>query len=151
MAHRRELILAAITAALTNSPDKPAGVTVHRYRTRPIDADKLPAVVVYPGPGKGGVGETVLRMDHDNNVERALSVRIEVRESGDPPDQILDPFLVWVTKVMRSDPTLGGLSRDIEEQSTSIDADEKDRVYAGAANDWLVTYATKEDNPEAPA
>lgn len=151
MAHRREVILAAIVAALTNSLDKPAGVTVHRYRTRPIESDKLPAIVVYAGPGKGGVGETVARIDHDDGVERALTVRIELRESGDPPDLILDPLCVWVTKTMRSNPTLGGLCRDIEEQATTLDAEERDRVYAAAASDWLVTYATKEDNPEAPA
>ncbi len=149
MASRRELILAAIVAALTDAADKPPALTIHRYRTRPIDSDRLPAAVVYVGPGRGGVGENVSRMDHDTGLEHALSVRIELRIMGEPPDAVLDPLYVWAVKTLRSNPTLGGLARDLEEQTSSFDAEERDRVYGALAIDVLVTFATKENDPEA--
>jgi hypothetical protein len=149
VASKRELVLAAIVAKLTDAADKPPALNVHRYRTRPIDSDRLPAAVVYVGPGRGGVGENVTRMDHDPGLEHALSVRIELRVTGEPPDAIVDPLYVWVIKTLRGDPTLSGLCRDIEEQASSFDAEERDRIYGALALDLLVSFATKENDPEA--
>lgn len=147
MASVREQILAAIVQRLETGANKPAGLTIHRYRTRPIDQDKLPAAVVYVGANPGGVGETVERMDHDDGVERTLIVRIELRIAGEPPDQVLDPLYVWTVKTLRADQTLGGLARELLERSTSFDAHAADQVYAGAAVDVAVTFATREDDP----
>lgn len=147
MASRRELILQAVVAALGAS-SKPTGVAVHRYRTRPLERDALPALVVYPAVREGAVAETITRLDHDDALERALRVRVEIRAEGEPPDEALDPLYVWVVKSLRADPTLGGLAQDLEEEAVSFDAAERDAVYAAAAVDFHVTYYTSEDDPE---
>jgi hypothetical protein len=46
MSSIRSQILAAMKSAL-DAPEKPAGLSVHRTKTRPITADKLPAIVIY--------------------------------------------------------------------------------------------------------
>ena len=44
----REQIMVALVAALsTGGAGSPAGLTVHRERTRPIETDSLPAIMVY--------------------------------------------------------------------------------------------------------
>lgn len=146
MASVRELILQAAVAAL-NGAGKPAGLAVHRNRTRPFGSDQLPAIVLYPGPDP----EDVVLATHDGGVERRFTVRAECRAiaAGVPPDQATDPLTTWCTRALHEDPTFGGLAAEIEERRISWAAEETDQVFAAAAVDFLVTYYTHADDPEA--
>lgn len=149
MPSQRERILQAIVARLDS--DKLSGVTVHRYRTRPIHADKLPAWVVYPITAPAGESERVARRPAGGKVDRTVNIRVELRVVAEPPqapDEALDPHYVAIVKSLMGEPTLGGLALDIEERATSFDAAEHDQVYAAAATDFDVTYATAEIDPE---
>lgn len=149
MASRREAVIQAIETLLQGAAL--AGVTVHRYRTRPIDSDDLPAWVVYPFTAPGGESERAQRRTLGGQVDRILTVRVELRVVAAPPlapDAALDPHYVAVVRAMLGAPTLGGLSLDIEERATSFDAVERDQVYAAAGVDFEVTYATLEADPE---
>ncbi len=140
MASVREQILQAVELALSG-PGKPAGVSVHRYRTRPFNSDALPALVIYPAPD----GERVERVTlQPSRADRTLTIRIECRliAAGEPPDTALDPLLVWVTRAIMADPTLGGLAVRTTEVRTLWDAEELDRVYAAAAVDFQIEYRT---------
>ena len=147
MASIREQIIQAVVAALDGS-GKPAGLTVHRYRTRPLEKDDLPAQVVYPAGTGGAVAETVRLYGGTNDVLRELRVRIESRVMGAQPDQLLDPLYIWAVKAVMSDPTLGGLAHEIREEATSFDAVEFEQPVGASATDIIVEYVTSQDDPE---
>ena len=151
MASQRTAILTAVAGAL-DGVGKPVGATVHRHRTRPLAADKLPAMVVYsvvpPGMGQA---ERVDRTDHEGDVERILTVRVEARATGSPTEDAVDALYVWAVKALRTDPTLGGLALDLAERAVSYAADEGEDALAACAVDFEVTYYTTEDDPEVGA
>jgi hypothetical protein len=146
MSSRREQLVVAAVAAL-NAAGKPAGVTVHRARTRPLAQDQLPAMVVYL------LSEDTTRGDGRDGYKarRNAKVRIECRvavEDDTPPDTAVDPLLTWATKAMMADPYWGGLARNTQEDATTWDADETDRVYAAAAVDFTIDYLTAAGDPD---
>ena len=148
MASIREQIIQAVVTALDGA-GKPQGLTVHRYRTRPIEKDKLPAQVVYPSGSGGSVAETTsLYGGMADDVLRELRVRVESRATGEPADQALDPLYLWSVRSIMADPTLGGLAFSIREEATSFDAAEFEEVIGAAATDFIVEYVTSRDDPE---
>lgn len=143
---RRESILVAALAAL-NGAGKPAGVTVHRQRTRPIDKDALPAMVVYT------LSEATTRGDGPRGYKarRGVRVRVECRMSvadETPADTAIDPLVSWVVKAMMTDPQWGELAHNTQEDATTWDADESDLVYAAAAVDFTIDYVTAAGDPD---
>lgn len=140
MASVRERIVDAVVAAL-NAPGKPAGLTVHRSRTRPIDKDRLPAMVVYLATEDVGDHAAIAVM-------RTLRIRVECRVTGDPPDTVLDEHVTWAVKALKADEKLGGLAVRINEVRTVWDAAERDKVYAAAATEFEIEYATAYNDPE---
>lgn len=144
---RRELIIAAAVAAL-GGVGKPAGLSVHRKRMRPMDKDALPSQVVYARPGNEA-SESINRIDIDaDQVERHFWLRVESRAIGDPADAAVDELNNWAEQTLLTDSGLRALVFDIEARAIIWDADEKDKVYALAAEDFLVTYFTSATDPE---
>lgn len=153
MASVRESILAAAKTALEGAGG-PTGLTVHRRRTRPINLDNLPAIVVYV------LRENVQVIDQDDPAERVMTLRAECRQkgasttptvAGDDPDTLLDPLLTWAVSTLLTDSTLEALVLDIEERQTLWEAEELDQVYAAAAVDFEITYLTAATDPESAA
>ncbi len=146
----RETIIAAAAAALDGA-GKPSGLTVHRFRTRPIDEDDLPAVAVY------NLGETIQLETHDEpSVLRTLMIRLEHRVktlvgSADSPDKVLDPLLAWGTKGLLTDSALEALIISIEEVKIEWVAMEADKRYGGAAQDFSIEFSTNWDDQETAA
>jgi len=150
---RERIVEAAMTALEQSASPNPA--VVHRYRTRPIERDQLPAIVLYPTvpPGRGQ-SELVQRLDHDDGLERTLNLRAECRAEvaeGEIADAVVDPLYLWVVTALRADPTLGGLAVDLQERAVSYDAAESGRIFAACAVDFEVTYYTAEDDPAEEA
>lgn len=152
MPSRRELIVQALVAALDGA-DKPAGLTVHRFRTRPlVGAEDLPAVVVYLQQ------ETTARGDgpHGYKARRACTIRVECRTrvAGDAidttaPDAALDALTSWAVRAVMADPRQGGLAHNTQETATQWAAEETDAVYAAAAVDFTVDFITAAGDPDA--
>ena len=146
----RETIMAAAEAALDGA-GKPAGLNVHRFRTRALDRDDMPAMAVYH------LGEVVELETHDEpSVLRTLTVRVEHRvktlvTSTDPPDKTLDPLVAWGTKGLLTDAALNALIVSIEEMSIEWATAEADSLYGGAAQDFKIEYATVWDDQETAA
>ena len=145
----RETIMAAIAAALDGA-GKPAGLTVHRSRTRPLDRDDMPAMAVYH------LGETVALETHDESVLRTLTIRVEHRvktlaTSADAPDKTLDPLVAWGTKGLLTNAALDALIVSIEEVEINWATFEADSLYGGAAQDFKIEYATVWDDQETAA
>lgn len=148
MESQRERIARAIAEALENGPGKPAGLNIHRFRTRPIASDRLPAQVI-------AFEAEDARVDtHGPTTERQLRVRIQSRvrvPSGIAPDEALDPLLTYAIRTLHTDPGLRSLVTSLEEVGTAWDAIEMENTYAAAEQTFRVEYATAEDDPTRPA
>src|ERR1700686_425359 len=93
----REQIMIALVAALSaGGSGSPTGLTVHRERTRPIEIDSLPAIMVY---ADDDVPKTLGQQTYAAPLtERQFSLALECRAQGSnsvSPDAALDPVLVW--------------------------------------------------------
>lgn len=144
MSSMREQVLLAVVAALDGHGAKPEGTTVHRWRTRPVEQDELPAAVVYQVREATQDRATAL-------LDRTLRVRVEarVRAVGESPDQALDPLLTWIVRAMTEDPKFGGVAADTTEQETTWDAADLDRILGAAAVDFDIQYQTTRQDPES--
>lgn len=146
MATVRELIVAAVLDAL-NAAGKPADVTVHRQRNRPIEQDSLPAILVYTA--QEAVDEP--EGDLDDTVERALTLRIEQRAkvaSGQAPDTALDPLYAWTVQALQADPTFGGLAVRLWEMGHAWNMEERNVALAGSVTTFGVEFYTAASDPE---
>jgi hypothetical protein len=143
----REQIFPAIQTLLEASGG-PAGLTVHRERTRPIEKETLPAVLLYadddnPKPLGGQQYKAPL-------TERQLSLVCECRAKGTlsiSPDTALDPLIVWVTKQIVGNEQFGGLANGVDEQRTVWISREGEVPVAAAAIHFTVKYRTARADP----
>lgn len=110
-------------------------VHVHRHAVRPIDKDHLPAAIPYVLNCKPiQDAQTWGPRGYD------LEIRVEVRTTGTPVDQVLDPMISLVQQVMLAEPFLGGYAFNVKEGETQYDALDRDKTYCAAALDFTVTF-----------
>lgn len=149
----REQIIAAVIAALkaAATPDgesAPAGLTIHRERTRPIEVDSLPAILVY------FEDDTVKPFDGQRYrsplVKRDLQIALQCRAEGSAtasPDQALDSILTWALKAGFADETFGGLALGAAELRTDWKSREGDAPVAAATLHMSLEYRTSRLDP----
>lgn len=153
MSSIREQIAAAVVALLgAESIDlgTPLNLTVHRERTRPIEKDKLPAILVYfedeePTPLAKQRFSAPL-------TERHLNVVLEMRtvpDAGQAPDEAVDPLYMWAVQQILGNEKLGGLAMGVTEGPMKWMATEADLVYAGAALHLVIHYRTSRLDPSS--
>jgi hypothetical protein len=143
----REQIMVLLVAALGAS-GKPSGLTVHRERTRPIEVDSLPAIMVYadddvPKPLAGQNYAAPL-------TERQFSVVLECRAQGSgsvSPDAALDPVLVWAVQTIVAGERFGGLASGVEEGRTVWSSREADVPVASAKLSLTIKFRTARSDP----
>lgn len=147
----REQIAAAVVASLSGSGG-PAGLTVHRERTRPIETDSLPAILVYfeddsaPKPFDGQKYRSPLVK---RSVQLALQCRAQGNPPATPPDLALDPIIVWATQRMFADETFGTLAIAVEEGRAEWKSREGDIPVAAATIRFSIEYRTARIDPTA--
>jgi len=152
MASRRDVILDAMVALLgtgtVNGHAQPAGLTVSRQRTLPLDASQLPAQAVYlideeisTGPGRGP----------SRLARRKMRVCVEHRcVVTTTADQDVDPLISWSVQALCANPQLATGVHDIQEMGTVWD--QTDSSLLGAARTmFLVDYLTAATDPDAVA
>ena len=147
MSSIREQIVDGIVALLEAS-GSPAGLTVHRERTRPIEDDSLPALVVYCEDEEPK--STDKQTFRSPLVERSLRLIVEARAratGGLAPDQALDPLLVWTAQQILQNETIGGLAIGATEGKTSWITKEADVVVAAAIANYHIRYRTARTDP----
>jgi hypothetical protein len=138
---RRELVIKGAKAALL-MPGKPAELAVHRHRTRPIETDALPAVVLLNG------NETIIRQTAAPPIiDRELVFRAECRAEGEPVDEVLDPYLTWVEKQLTTDSAFLALVRQVEIRRVIWDQRTSKKAVAAAAVEFAVQYRTRFGDP----
>lgn len=146
-------MLAALNVATVTKSDgtvvsKPAALTVHRERTRPIEIDSLPAIMVYDDddPPKP-LGQQQYRAPL---TEHQLTASLELRAAGSagvPPDAALDPLYVWAMLAICADVTFGGLASEVEEGKTAWSSKEGVTPLAAAKLSFTVRYRTSRLDP----
>lgn len=144
----REQIAAALVAALSTGTSGITGLTIHRERTRPIETDSLPAILVYfqddaPHP----FDKQKFRSPY---AERDVTVALECRAQGSQSlavDQALDPVLVWAVTGGFADETFGGLALGAEEGRTEWKSREADLPVAAATLHFTIYYRTTRLDP----
>jgi hypothetical protein len=140
--------MSAIVATL-GAAGAPAGLTVHRERTRPIEIDSLPAILVYAedAPKPKPWGEQNYRAPL---VERQVLLRLECRAEGTSStavDVALDPITVWATQQMLKDVSFGGLANEVVEENTAWQSREGDLPIASCAIHFTVKFRTSRLDP----
>jgi hypothetical protein len=154
---REQLIVAAVaalSAATITKVDgvtvvtKPAGLSVHRERTRPIEIDSLPAIMVYSedDPPKT-LGTQVYRAPL---TEHQLTVALELRAQGSAgvsPDAALDPLYVWAILALGADVSFGGLASEVEEGRMTWNSHEGDVPVVAAKLQINIRYRTSRLDP----
>jgi hypothetical protein len=147
----REQIISAVVTALSEGAGIPSGLTVHRERTRAIEADSLPACLVYfeddePMP-IGSKYKAPL-------IERDINFAAELRAFGSAdvtPDQALDPLIMWTLTQLFLDESFGGLANGIVERKTVWNSKEGDVPLASATIHLTIKYRTSRTDPSAKA
>ena len=136
-------ITAAVHALLNAST--PVGTTIHRDRNVPINADELPAMVVYfMGDSPGQNDEVYL----GGAQQRVTTVRVEIRVkvTGTPPtpwEEATDTLRSFVLTTLLPDESLGGLADLMVRREVLIDGAEADYSYAACALDFDYHYLYK--------
>ena len=143
---REQIIAAAITAL--QATGKPAGLNVFRERTRPIEIDSLPSIMVYAedDPPKPFDGQTY----RSPFVVRVLLLRLELRAAcaaNVAPDTALDPLIVWAIQAIMANEQFGSLANGVEEIRTAWNSREGDTPVAAATIHFTVRYRTSRLDP----
>lgn len=131
---QNQILSYAVSALQANASLSAAGVTVHRYRTRPIGKDTLPAIVVYPV-----LDEYLNRVGTEEApvVERQFRFWVECRaattDTATPIDEVLDPLYIGAIQALYADPRFGNLLSGLQLERSQWDAFEADRTYGGLA------------------
>lgn len=143
----REQIVVALVAAL-NGTSGITGLTIHRERTRPIEIDSLPAIMVY---ADDDVPKTLGQQVYAAPLtERQLTLAIECRAQGTSsvsPDEALDPVLVFAAKTVLANERFGGLASGVEEGKTVWSSREGDVPVASAKLSFTIRYRTSRLDP----
>lgn len=82
--------------------------------------------------------------------ERQLSIGVQGRAKGAtgvPPDQALDPIMVWAIKTVMANETFGGLANGVEEGRTVWSSREGDDPIAAATVHFTIKYRTSRLDP----
>ena len=146
----REQIIVALVAALNAGVGTSGitGLTIHRERTRPIEIDSLPAVMVY---ADDDVPKTLAQQVYAAPLtERQLTLALECRaqgSSGVSPDAALDPVLVWAAQTLLANERFGGLANGAEEGRTTWNSREGDVPVVSAKLSFTVRYRTSRLDP----
>lgn len=138
MSSTRETIVAALVSRLKSPPDgitMPLGLTadrVHRFILRPIEADKLPALVAYRYDCKPVESLHLAGDSRDTQLLYELMVRVEVRAIGEPVDQVVDALEQYVRQCVFSDTSLGGLTAGARELGYEVDGAALNQHFAAS-------------------
>lgn len=139
-------LVAALTAAAA-APGAPSGLTIHRERTRPIETDSLPAIMVY---ADDEAPKEFAQQTYSPLTERQFALVLNCRaqgSSGVSPDEALDPVLVLAAQTVFANEQFGGLANGAEEGRTVWSSREGDALVAAAKMNFTIRYRTSRSDP----
>ena len=135
MASKREQILAALKTTLAGT----TGVSTRIYRSRiePITNGESPAVVIEPITDEPSTNNSsYLKIDW------TLRIRIVVIIRGTIPDSVGDPTVESLFTKVLTDPTVGGLAKDIRPATQTFEVLEADTPAGIITCEFEIDYRT---------
>lgn len=135
MASKREQILAALKTTLAGT----TGVSTRIYRSRiePITNGESPAIVIEPITDEPSTNNSsYLKIDW------TLRVRIVVIIRGTIPDSVGDPTVESLFTKVLTDPTVGGLAKDIRPATQTFEVLEADTPAGLITCEFEIDYRT---------
>ena len=135
MASKREQILAALKTTLAGT----TGVSTRIYRSRiePITNGESPAIVIAPITDEPSINNSsYLKIDW------TLRVRIVVIIRGTVPDSVGDPTVESLFSKVLTDPTVGGLAKDIRPATQTFEVLEADTPAGLITCEFEIDYRT---------
>ena len=135
MASKREQILAALKTTLAGT----TGVSTRIYRSRiePITNGESPAIVIEPITDEPSINNSsYLKIDW------TLRVRIVVIIRGTVPDSVGDPTVESLFTKVLTDPTVGGLAKDIRPATQTFEVLEADTPAGLITCEFEIDYRT---------
>ena len=139
MASKREQILAALKTTLAGT----TGVSTRIYRSRiePITNGESPAVVIEPITDEPSTNDSsYLKIDW------TLRVRIVVIIRGTIPDSVGDPTVESLFTKVLTDPTVGGLAKDIRPATQTFEVLDADQPAGLITCEFEIDYRTSYNN-----
>jgi len=147
MPHVRTQIRNAVVTALTNLAT--IGTNVHPSRLWPLQQTDLPALLVYTVSDQVDYERSTI--GRPRLLWRDLDLVVEARATGATGlDDILDQIESEVTTALNLDPTLGGLSKDIDFAGAEIDFDQAEQPVGTNKMTFRMAYRHREDDPNTP-
>ena len=135
MTSKREQILAALKTTLAGT----TGVSTRIYRSRiePITNGESPAIVIEPITDEPSTNNSsYLKIDW------TLRVRIVVIIRGTVPDSVGDPTVESLFTKVLTDPTVGGLAKDIRPATQTFEVLEADTPAGLITCEFEIDYRT---------
>ena len=135
MASKREQILAALKTTLAGT----TGVSTRIYRSRiePITNGESPALVIEPITDEPSTNNSsYLKIDW------TLRIRIVVIIRGTIPDSVGDPTVESLFTKVLTDPTVGGLAKDIRPATQTFEVLEADTPAGIITCEFEIDYRT---------
>ena len=139
MASKREQILAALKTTLAGT----TGVSTRIYRSRiePITNGESPALVIEPV-----TDEPTINSSSYLKIDWTLRVRIVVIIRGTVPDSVGDPTVESLFTKVLTDPTVGGLAKDIRPATQTFEVLEADTPAGLITCEFEIDYRTSYNN-----
>ena len=135
MASKREQIIAALKTTLTGT----TGVSTRIYRSRiePITNGESPAIVIEPVTDEPSINSSsYLKIDW------TLRIRIVVIVRGTIPDNVADPTVESLFAKVLTDPTVGGLAKDIRPATQTFEILDADKPAGIITCEFEIDYRT---------
>ena len=135
MASKREQIIAALKTTLAGT----TGVSTRIYRSRiePITNGESPAIVIEPVTDEPSINSSsYLKIDW------TLRIRIVVIVRGTIPDSVADPTVESLFTKVLTDPTVGGLAKDIRPATQTFEVLEADTPAGLITCEFEIDYRT---------
>lgn len=127
---KREAILKRVAEVLAATP----GVTgVYRSEAQAMDRENAPCLLVR-WTAEEPTPQTVLQM------ERTLTVEIDVIVRGDVPDTLADPIAQAAHALLMADPQLNGLAIDTTMGGARFDYTSADETAGKLTQEYLVLF-----------
>ena len=135
MSRKREQILAALKTTLAGTTR--VSTRIYRSRIEPITNGESPALVIEPI-----TDEPTINNSSYLKIDWTLRIRIVVIIRGTIPDSVGDPVVESLFTKVLTDPTVGGLAKDIRPAIQTFEVLEADTPAGLISCEFEIDYRT---------
>jgi len=145
MTHARTIIRQTVVSLFKNNPTLKRAVGDRVYESKVYPIDMAPSIVVYT-PNEQVIDYTI---GYPRTQTRQLTLIIEIfAKANATPDQTGDGFALEIEDILGSNPSLGGMVKDLSlHSSDTILSGEGDKPISVTTLTYHLSYRVKENSP----